>query len=183
MVVIVKLRLYNVLVASESISVVHVAELLNELVHDTIVPEFLLVDHLCLLLDHMIVSYTVGQFELVIKVKSLDPDTFFFDICNRGGLSCLLRGGILLIVDVLHGLPQLLLPDVSEKSPGHHSLTLSLLGYAVIPEAFETVFELLSLHAGLLREGMGPVWVLRSGINVVDEVWPILVGCHICLEG
>ena len=91
MIVTVSLGLKDVFIDSESVTVVHVAELGDEIVHDAVVPELLLINHIGSLLDNVIKTDTVRQLELVVIFEPVHPHSFLFD---RGGVSgC--EGGIL----------------------------------------------------------------------------------------
>ncbi len=83
MIVAVSLRLDYVLVDRECVPVVHVAELVDEFVHDAVVPELLLVDHVRLLLDDVVESHSVRQLELVVVLEAVHPHTLLLDLRRR----------------------------------------------------------------------------------------------------
>ncbi len=67
-----------------------------------------------------------------------------------------------------------------EKSTGKETLPLAALGESVIAESLERGLELLTVN--LLGAGKhGLIWVLRGGVDVVDELRLVLVGRHVSL--
>jgi len=58
----------DVLIASECITVVHVTEAHDQLVHYEVVGLLLTVDVLCHFLDNLVVACTVGKLKLVINL-------------------------------------------------------------------------------------------------------------------
>ena len=168
-----------VLVASKGITIIDVTELLDEVVHDLVVLELLLINHVSLLLDDVIETKTIRELELVIVVVVLGEDTL---LLNKGGIlsSILLPRILLLIVNLLHSLLQLLLSQMREQPARHETISLASLREGVVPELLEAVLELLVLALlGLTLDGV--VRVLRGWVYLVDEVGLEVVRSHVSL--
>ena len=159
MVVSVSLGLHDVLIAGKSIPVVHVAERLNELVHDTVVPELLLVDHVRALLNYMVIADAIWQLELVVILEVVHPHSLLLYLGRTQVGTSRYRG--LLVVYILHSLPELLLPEMREEPAGHDPFPLPLLPDLVVPEPLEGVSELLPVQRHVLWQGMRAIRVLR----------------------
>ena len=153
MIVPMALYLQNVLIGGEGISIVHIAQLVNELIHDAVVPELLLVDHVCALLNDSIITHAVRKLELVIILELFEPDALLFDeIGIVNCLFCALLAGILfLILDFLHGFPKLIMAEMSIETPCHKALSLTSFCELVVAELFKRVLELLALDLLLDR--------------------------------
>jgi len=82
---------------------------------------------------------------------------------------------------VLYSLSELLLPEMCEEPAGHDSFPLPLLADLVVSEPLEGVSELLPVKRHVLWQGMRAIRVLRRGVNIVDQIWAVLVGCHVSL--
>ena len=159
MVVSVSLGLHDVLIAGKSIPVVHVAERLNELVHDTVVPELLLVDHVRALLNYMVIADAIWQLELVVVFEVVHPHALLLYLGGTQVGTSRYRG--LLVVYILNSLSELLLSEMREEPAGHDPFPLPLLPDLVVPEPLEGVSELLPVQRHVLWQGMRAIRVLR----------------------
>ena len=63
MIVAVSLSLQDVFIAGECITIVHVPQLLHQVVHCLVVQSLLLVQQVCFLLDNVVETNTIGQLE------------------------------------------------------------------------------------------------------------------------
>ena len=103
MIVTMSLGFNEVLIAGKGIAVIHVAQFVDKVIHDLVVKELLLVDHIRALLDDRIETYTIGKFELIIVVHAVYPHSALFDQTWVGGCCFrLLIDGCLLIVNLLN---------------------------------------------------------------------------------
>ena len=159
MVVSVSLGLHDVLIAGKSIPVVHVAERLNELVHDTVVPELLLVDHVRALLNYMVIADAIWQLELVVILEVVHPHSLLLYLGGTQVGTSRYRG--LLVVYILNSLSELLLSEMREEPAGHDPFPLPLLPDLVVPEPLQGVSELLPVQRHVLWQGMRAIRVLR----------------------
>ena len=67
-----------------------------------------------------------------------------------------------------------------EKSTGKKTFSLATLGESVVAESLEGGLELLTVN--LLGAGKhGLIWVLRGGVDVIDELWLVLIRRHVSL--
>ena len=82
---------------------------------------------------------------------------------------------------VLYSLSELLLPEMREEPAGHDSFPLPLLPDLVVFEPLKGVSELLPVKRHVVWQGMRAIRVLRGRVNIVDQIRPVLVGCHVSL--
>jgi hypothetical protein len=72
----------DVFIASEGISVIHVSEFVEKLVHNFVVQILLLIYIIGFLLDKMVEAHSEGQLELIVELVLVNLDTFLLDICS-----------------------------------------------------------------------------------------------------
>lgn len=187
MIVAVSLGLEDILIDGEGITVVHVAELGDELVHDAVVPELLLINHISLLLDDIIETDTVRQLELVVVFEPINPHSLLLDHSGvSGGKSGVLRlcrccTTGLLIVDLLNGRSELFLSQMGEKTTGHKSVALTALCDRVVSEFLERIAKLILLEFFVSGQGKGTIGVLWCRVDLVDQVRLVLIRSHVGL--
>jgi len=185
MIVTVSLGLEYVFICGERISVIHVAELINQIIHDTVVPKLLFVDHIGPLLDDVIETDPIGQLELIIEFEFIDSHTLFLNDCSRS-ISCRVSRiaiySLFLIVNFLNSRPQFLLPDVREETSSHEPVSLASLCDGIVTETLQGVAELVLLQLLSRWQGQWAVRVLRCRVDLVNQVWPVLITRHVSLE-
>lgn len=72
MVILVSFSFKYILIAYQRIPVIHIPQLLNQLVHNLVVPKLLLINHICLLFDESVIAQAIGQPELIIVLDLWD---------------------------------------------------------------------------------------------------------------
>jgi hypothetical protein len=85
-------------------------------------------------------------------------------------------------MNLLHCGAQLVLANVREKATSHKTISLPPLCYGIVAEALERIAELVLLQLLTLWQGQGTVGVLRCRVDLIDQVWPVLIASHVRLK-
>jgi hypothetical protein len=71
---------------------------------------------------------------------------------------------------------------MSVETPRYKSLSLTPLAYCVVSEPLKRIAKLLTMQDFSLLHWQRSIGVLRSGINIIDQIRSILIGGHVMLE-